>query len=139
MVARGEIARLIKIEANIDGQYMTTYKTDGIIMATATGSTGYALAARGPVLYPESRDFLLIPIAPHLSLDYALVLPETAEVQLRLATYHTPILSVDGHINLTLSGDDTLVIKRSPNTARFRRIRPKKYFYSSLEEKLRGK
>ncbi len=139
VLARGEIARLIRIEASIDGQYMTTYKTDGIIVATATGSTGYAMAAHGPVLYPQCRDFLLVPIAPHLSMDYALVLPETAEVKLRLSTYHPATLSIDGHVNLPLSGGDTLTIKHSPNTARFWRIRPENSFYSSLEEKLRGK
>lgn len=139
VVARGEIARLIRIEASIDGQYLTTYKTDGIIMATATGSTGYALAARGPVLHPGSGNFLLVPIAPHLSLPYALVLSETAEVKLRLSTYHPATLSVDGHINLPLSDGDTLTVKRSPNKAMFWRICPEDSFYRSLEEKLRGK
>jgi NAD+ kinase len=139
VVARGEIARVIRVEASIEGQYMTTYKTDGVVVATATGSTGYALAARGPILYPQSGDFLLVPIAPHLSSAYAVVLPETAEVKLRLSTYHQATLSVDGHINLPLSNGDTITVKRSPNKARFWRIRPENSFYSSLEEKLKGK
>ncbi len=139
VVARGEIARLIRVEASIDGQHLTTYKTDGVIVATATGSTGYALAARGPILYPQSRDFLLVPIAPHLSPAYPLVLPETAEVALDLNTYHAATLSVDGHINLSLSNGDTITIKRSPHVARFLRIRPRESFYSSLEDKLKGK
>ena len=139
VVARGEIARVIRVEVSIDGQYLTTYKTDGVIVATATGSTGYALAARGPVLYPQSGDFLLVPIAPHLGSAYALVLPKTAEVKLRLSTYHPATISVDGHINLPLSNGDTVTVKQSPNTARFWRIRPENSFYSSLEEKLKGK
>jgi NAD+ kinase len=139
VVARGEIARLIRIEASIDGEHLTTYKTDGVIVATATGSTGYAMAAHGPVLYPRCRDFLLVPIAAHLSMDYALVLPEKAEVKLRVSTYHPATLSIDGHINLPLAGGDTLTIKHSPHTARFLRICPENSFYSSLEEKLRGK
>jgi NAD+ kinase len=139
VVARGEIARLIKVEASVDGQHLTTYKTDGVIMATATGSTGYALAARGPILYPQSRDFLLVPVAPHLSSSYPLVLPETAEVVLRLNTYHTATLSVDGHINLPLSDGDKIIIRRSPHVARFLRIHPGESFYGSLEDKLKGK
>ena len=139
VVARGEIARLIRVEASIDGQHLTTYKTDGVIAATATGSTGYALAARGPILYPQSRDFLLVPIAPHLSSAYPLVLPETAEVTLDLNTYHAATLSVDGHINLSLSNGSTIIIRRSPHVARFLRIRPRESFYSSLEDKLKGK
>jgi len=139
VVARGEIARLIRVEAIVDGQHLTNYKTDGVIVATATGSTGYALAARGPILYPQLRDFLLMPIAPHLSSAYPLVLPEMAEVALHLNTYHAATLSVDGHMNLPLSNGDAIIIKRSPHVARFLRIRPRESFYSSLEDKLKGK
>jgi NAD+ kinase len=139
VVARGEIARVIRVEATVDGQHVTTYKTDGVIVATATGSTGYALAAHGPILHPQSGDFLLVPIAPHLSSAYALVLPEAAELKLRLSTYHPATISVDGHINLPLSNGDTITVKHSPNTIRFWRIRPEDFFYSSLEERLQGK
>jgi len=139
VVARGEIARLIRVDASVDGQRLTTYKTDGIIVATATGSTGYALAAHGPIMYPQSRDFLLVPIAPHLSSAYPLVLPESAELKLQLNTYHPAALSVDGHINLTLSNEDTVIVRRSPHTVKFLRIRPRESFYSSLEDKLKGK
>lgn len=139
VVARGEIARLIRVEASVDGQPLTTYKTDGVIAATATGSTGYALAARGPILDPRLPEFLLVPIAPHLTSAYPLVLPETAEVTLHLNTYHAATLSVDGHINLSLSNGDSIVVRRSPHVARFLRILPRESFYSSLEDKLKGK
>ena len=139
VVARGGIARLIRVDASVDGQHLTTYKTDGVIVATATGSTGYSLAAHGPIMYPQSRDILLVPIAPHLSPAYPLVLPENAELELRLNTYHPAALSVDGHINLTLSNDDKVIVRRSPHVVRFLRIRPRESFYSSLEDKLKGK
>lgn len=139
VVARGEVVRLIRVEASIDGQPLATYKTDGLIIATATGSTGYALAARGPIIYPQSRDLLLVPVAPHLSLPYPLVLPEKAVVTLRLDTYQPAVLSVDGHINLPLSSGDTVTVRRSRRIARFLRLRPRESFYSLLEEKLRGK
>jgi NAD+ kinase len=139
VVARGEVVRLIRIKASVDGQPLTTYKTDGLIIATATGSTGYALAARGPIIHPQSRDLLLVPVAPHLSLPYPLVLPEKAAVTLRLESYHTALLSVDGHINLPLSSGDTVTVRRSPHVARFLRLRPRESFYNFLETKLRGK
>jgi len=139
VLARGGVVRLIRVEASIDGQPLTTYKTDAIIVATATGSTGYALAARCPIMYPSSRDFLLAPVAPHLSPSYPLVLPETSDVALRLNTYHPAALSIDGHINLPLSDGDTVTVKRSPYITRFLRIRSGESFYSSLEDKLRGK
>jgi len=139
VVARGEIARLVYIEASIDGQHLASYKADGVIVATATGSTGYSLAAGGPILYPQSGDFLLVPIAPHLSPAYAVVLPSTTVVQLRINTVHQATLSIDGHINLALSDGATITIKHSPNTTRFLRIHPENTFYRSLEQKLKGK
>ncbi len=137
VVARGAIARVVYIAASIDGQPVTTYKADGVVLATATGSTGYALAAGGPILYPQSRDFLLVPIMPHLSLTYTLVLPSTAVVTLHITAVHPATLSIDGHTNLTLSSGDTVTVKHSPNTVRFLRIRSD--FYSSLEQRLKGK
>ncbi len=139
VVARGAVARLIYIEANIDGELLTTYRADGVIVATATGSTGYSLAAGGPILHPQAKEFLLLPIAPHLSPAYPLVLPATAVVRLRLTTTHQATLSVDGHINLPLSSGAVITIKRSPNTSRFWRIHPEVAFYGSLERKLKGK
>ncbi|MFQ5996459.1 MAG: NAD(+)/NADH kinase [Dehalococcoidales bacterium] len=139
VVARGAMARLVRIEASIDGQYLATYKADGVIVATATGSTGYSLATGGPILYPQSQDFLLIPIAPHLSSAYALVLPSKTVVQLRVMVAHEATLSIDGHINLPLSGGAMITVKHSSNTVRFLRIHPQNTFYRSLEEKLKGK
>jgi NAD+ kinase len=139
VVARGEIARLIRVVAGIDGQPLTTYKADGVIVATATGSTGYALAAGGPVLAPQSQDLLLTPVAPHLSLAYPLVLPPTAAVTLRLDTYNTATMIIDGHISLPLENGDTVTVGRSPHVTRFLRLCPRESFYSSLEEKLKGK
>jgi len=73
VVARGAVARMIYIEASIDGQPLATYKADGVIAATATGSTGYSLAAGGPILHPQSREFILLPILPHLCSAYPMV------------------------------------------------------------------
>ena len=139
VVARGKIARLIRIETSINGELLTTYKTDGLILATATGSTGYSLAAGGPILYPQSQDILMVPIAPHLCLDSALVLPGQSEIKLVVDTYHGAILSADGHVNLRLSGGDQVSLERSNLTTRFLRIKPEGYFFQDLEERLYGK
>ncbi|UCG54059.1 MAG: NAD(+)/NADH kinase, partial [Dehalococcoidia bacterium] len=64
VVARGEIARIIHIKAKIDNESLTTYKADGVIVATATGSTGYSLACGGPILHPQAVQFLMVPIVP---------------------------------------------------------------------------
>jgi len=139
VVARGAIARIVYIEASIDGELLTTYKADGVIVASATGSTGYSLAAGGPILHPQAKEFLLLPITPHLSPAYTMVLPSTAVVRLRLSTAHEATLSIDGHINLPLSTGAIVTVKPSSNKARFLRIHPETAFYSSLEQRLKGK
>jgi NAD+ kinase len=138
VVARGEVARVIFVEASVDGEPLATYKADGVIVATATGSTGYSLAAGGPILHPQSDDFLLVPISPHLSPAYPLVLPAASVVKLKVSTTHQAALSVDGHINLTLADGDVITIKHSHNCGRFLRIHSGD-FYGSLEPKLKGK
>ena len=139
VVARGAISRLVHIEVSLDGQVIGNYRADGVIVSTATGSTGYALAAGGPILYPHSTDFLVVPVAAHLSPAYTLVLPSTAVVPLRIATLHQGAQSIDGHVNLPLSDGNMVTIKHSPHTTRFQRIHPETAFYSSLEQKLKGK
>ena len=139
VVARGAVARVIYVEASINGEPLTTYKADGVIVSTATGSTGYALAAGGPILHPQAQELLLLPITPHLSSAYTLVLPPTALVKLHLSTTHSATLSVDGYINSSLSGGAVITVKHSPNTVRFLRIHPETSFYGSLEQRLKGK
>jgi len=139
VVARGEIARVIYVEASIDDEPLTTYKADGVIVATATGSTGYSLAAGGPILHPQAKEFLLVPIVPHLSSSYTLVLPPQATVRLRVTASHPATLNVDGHLNLSLPSGAVVVVRRSHHVVRFLRIHPETSFYSSLEKKLKGK
>lgn len=139
VVARGEVARTVRIEASVDGEALTTYKGDGVIVATATGSTGYSLAAGGPILHPQAEEFLLLPILPHLSSAYTLVLPPTAVVTLRVSVAYQAALNIDGHINLPLSSGDMVTVKHSSITTRFLRIHPETSFYGSLEKRLKGK
>ena len=139
VVARGAIARVVYVEASIDDEPLTTYRADGVIVATATGSTGYSLAAGSPILHPQAKEFLLLPILPHLSSAYTVVLPSTAVVKLQINTVHQAILSIDGHINLTLTNGAVVTVKHSSNRARFLRIHSETSFYGSLEQRLRGK
>ncbi len=137
VAARGEVARLVYVDASINGKPLTSYGADGVIAATATGSTGYSMAAGGPILHPQTEEFLLLPILPHLSSAYTLVLPPTAVVKLRISTTHKATLSIDGHINLPLPSGATITVKHSSNKIRFLRIHPED-FYNSLEQKLKG-
>ncbi|MBU2608567.1 MAG: NAD(+)/NADH kinase [Chloroflexi bacterium] len=139
VVARGAIARVVNIEAEVDGELLATYRADGMIAATATGSTGYSLAAGGPVLHPQSDEFLLLPVLPHLSLAYTMVLASTAKVSLRVSTTYQATLSIDGNMNLPLDSGTVINIKHSNMTTRFLRIHPRTSFYGTLEQRLKGK
>ena len=139
VVARGAVARVIYIEATINDKPLATYKADGVIVSTATGSTGYALAAGGPILHPQAKELLLVPILPHLSLSYPLVLPPTTIVKLHVNPMYPATLSIDGHINMPVSDSAALSVKHSSKKVRFLRIHPEDSFYSSLERKLKGR
>ena len=80
VVSRGRLARIVRVATWIDGDYLTTYAADGVIVSTPTGSTGYGLAAGGPILPPELRNIVLVPIAAHLSLERAMVLADGSTV-----------------------------------------------------------
>jgi len=139
VVGRQAVARVVYVDASIDGEPLATYKGDGVIVATATGSTGYSLAAGGPILHPQAKEFLLLPILPHLSLAYTMVLTSTAVVRLHMNTTHEAILNIDGHITLPLGDGAIITVKRSSHKARFLRIHKETSFYGSLERKLKGR
>ncbi len=138
VVSRSSLARIVRIATTINGGYLTTYVADGVIVATPTGSTAYALAAGGPILPPELRNILLLPIAPHLSLARPLVLDHSDVVALQVHTDHAAILTVDGQFLIDLCDGDRVVTTSGPHMARFVRIQPRSYFYKTLMTRLRN-
>jgi NAD+ kinase len=137
VIGRGSLARLVRVAAYLDGGYLTTYVADGVIVSTATGSTAYALAVGGPILPPELKNILLLPIAPHLSMDRALVLGQGATVRLQVFTDHRAMVTVDGQIEVELHDGDVVIVTASPLTSRFVRLRERNYFYRALMDKLK--
>ncbi len=137
VLSRGNLARVVRISVELDGGYLTTYTCDGLIVSTATGSTGYALAVGGPILPPDLRNILVIPIAPHLSMDRAVVLSEGATIRLRAAGDYPPMVTVDGQVVVEVEEGDVVVVVGGPHLARFIRARDRSYFYQSLMEKMR--
>ena len=107
-----------------------------MIVATATGSTAYALAAGGPILPPELKNFLLIPLAPHLSLDRAIILSRGVTVRVQISTDHSSVLTVDGQFEIEVADDDELTISAGPSMGRFVRLQEKNYFYRTLMQRL---
>ena len=136
VVGRSAVSRLVHLEARVDGTLINTYRADAIIVATATGSTGYALSAGGPILYPQSRDLLLKPVAPHLGLAAGLVLSQDSVVDITLRSEQQAVLSVDGHMDMVLAPGEAVEVKRSPYTTRFLRAHPPSHFYATLARRL---
>ena len=136
VVTRGRVARVIRVEARIDGDLFTTYKGDGVIVATATGSTGYSMAAGGPILHPQSTDFILTPVNPQLAIRNPLVLPSTTTVELKVSSDHEVILSVDGQVARMLQDREGISVTIGPRKALFLRFRPQGRFYSTVTERL---
>jgi NAD+ kinase len=136
VASRGRIARVVRIKAYVDGEYLTTYVADGVIVSTPTGSTAYSLAAGGPILDPQLCNLLVKPIAPHLTVATALVLPAAACVRLALSTDSEATLTVDGQVDVPLQEGDVVVVTASRNVCRFVRLGERSYFYRTLLQKL---
>jgi NAD+ kinase len=131
VVARGQNVRPVRLTAFVDGRRLTSYVVDGLIASTATGSTAYALAAGGPILPPELRNILLVPIAPHLSVDRAVVLSEGSSVSIVVNSENT-VFSVDGQPPTPLMEDDHVNVTVADVTAQFVRFGDPGYFYRNL-------
>lgn len=136
IVSRGDIVRPVQLETFLDGSALTTYHADGLIAATPTGSTAYALAAGGPILPPQLRNFLIVPIAAHLSFSSAIVLAEDSVVTVRVHTLHKATLSLDGQATIPLKDRDEIIVRASKHTVRFVRLQEKDYFYRNLTSKM---
>ena len=134
-VLKQDISSMIKIRVSVNGEYMTTYSADGLIIATPTGSTGYALSAGGPVVVPESRSFVITAVAPHSLNVRPIVLCDNIEVKLEVKSRsHNYLVSVDGR-SIRCDEKDILTIRRAPYDINIARCINKTYF-DTLREKL---
>lgn len=138
VVSRASVSRVINVKTYLNGVPLTTYKADGVIVSTSTGSTGYCLAAGGPIVDPRVKVCVLKPIAAHLTMQAAVVVPITTVIELEVYTDRQAFLSIDGQLDIPLMSGDRVKVTGSPNMARFLRVHPVDNFYGSLEKKLRG-
>ena len=132
VVARGQVVRPIRIHAEVDGYPLASYVADGLIASTPTGSTAYALAVGGPIMPPELRNILIMPVAPHLSLDRAVILPEGASVVITVDSDHEAVMSVDGHEPALISNQDRVTVTASDLSVKFVVFQEPGYFYRNL-------
>jgi NAD+ kinase len=136
VICRGHYIRPVHISASVDDRLLTTYVADGLIAATPTGSTAYALAAGGPILPPDLRNILLVPIAPHLSVDRAVVLSEGSTVSIQNHSDAGTVLSVDGQTPVGMDQKDIVKIRAGDYSAHFVRFGDPDYFYRNLTARM---
>jgi NAD+ kinase len=108
----------VRLGVTLDGDFFTTYATDGLIVATPTGSTAYAFSARGPILAPTHRAILLTPVSPHMLFDRSLVLGPDTEVRVTVESPRPAALTVDGRMEGELAMGDAVVCRAAPEVAR---------------------
>jgi len=136
VIGKGALSRLADFEATCSGHYVTTYKGDGIIVSTPTGSTAYALAANGPIMYPSMRGVILAPICPHTLTQRPIVIPDDQTLNIVLRSDSEVYLTLDGQKGLQLARGDRVQIKQSPNRVLLVR-NPRIDYFGILRMKLR--
>lgn len=119
VVNRGAIGGMVELRVEVDGHYVATHRADGLIVATPTGSTAYALSAGGPVLYPDVQGWVLVPIAPHTLSNRPLVLSDPSEVVLEVVDGRAPSANFDMQSFDELEVGDRIVVTRSEHQAEF--------------------
>jgi NAD+ kinase len=132
VVCRGQFVRPIHILAHVNGDLLTRYVADGLIASTPTGSTAYALAAAGPIMPPDLRNILIIPVAPHLSVNRAIILSEGAGVTMTVHTTHEAVMSVDGHPPTPVLDGDSVEVSANDFNMHFVRFQDPGYFYRNI-------
>ena len=108
----------IRIGVSIDGDRFTSYPADGLIVSTPTGSTAYALSARGPIVYPTHSALQITPVSPHMLFDRSLILGPDSEIELTVEGYRAAVVSVDGNTLIDMAPGDAITCRRSSRTAR---------------------
>jgi len=136
VITKSALSRMLEFEVRIDGVVVSSYRADGLIVATPTGSTAYSLAAAGPIIVPDMRAVVINPICPHALSQRPIVVPDDSRISITLREGHGNVfLSLDGQVGFPLADDAEVCVRRSPHVARLVRD-PSVTFYELLRLKL---
>ncbi len=137
VINKGALARLASIDTYINGHYLTTYRADGLIVSTPTGSTAYSLAAGGPVIHPEVPGIIMTPICPFTLTNRPLIVPDSSKIEIRLEERSSDImLTFDGQEGLEINDKDTIVVSKGPHPVHMITV-PDQDYFDVLKAKLR--
>jgi NAD+ kinase len=135
VVSRGAAASMVELRIEVGDEFVANLRADGLIIASPTGSTAYALSAGGPILHPGIAGWVLVPIAPHTLSNRPIVLPDSAEVAIEIVAGREAIASFDMHSLASLLHGDRIVVRRSEHQVRF--LHPRGWsYYATLRRKL---
>jgi len=137
VINKSALARIIEIEAYLNHQFVNSFRADGLIVSTPTGSTAYNLSAGGPVIYPSMNAVVITPICPFTLSNRPIVVPDDAVIELCLKTQHEEVaLTLDGQVGFPLNVEDRVVIRKSATT--FNLVQPmNRNYFDVLRDKLR--
>ncbi len=137
VVNKAALARIIDLRVTVDGEFLTNYRVDGLIVATPTGSTAYSLSAGGSIVYPTVPVVLLTPICPHALTQRPILLPDTARVEVVLEAEHEDVVvTLDGQQGCPLGFGDRVIVQKAPEPLRFV-THPERSFFETLRMKLK--
>jgi NAD+ kinase len=137
VISRGAISRIVRLHVSIDGEMLTEYVCDGMIFATATGSTAYSLSAGGPILVPTARALIVTPICPHALSNRSVIAGENSVIRCRVASAAGELLlTVDGQVQLRMQVGDEVEVRQSSRTVQLVTLKGHSYF-EVLREKLK--
>ncbi len=137
VIGKTQIARMIDLETYVDGQFVSTFKADGLIVATPTGSTAYSLSAGGPILFPAVAAICITPVCPHMLTNRPVLVPDTSVIEVICkAPRKEAYLTVDGQVGEQLIENDRVVCRSSEHQVHMIRP-PKMFFFDVLREKLK--
>jgi len=137
VIHKGTLARIIELDAHVDGQYVSKFRSDGLILSTPTGSTAYNVSAGGPIVYPTMGAIIMTPIASHTLTNRPLVLPPESRVEITLRSVPDDVyVTVDGQVGAKLQHGDRVTVRKSQRSVEL--ITPKgKDFFDVLRGKLK--
>ena len=136
VIGRAVLGRTISVGARIEGVLVAEYRADAMVIATATGSTGYALSVGGPILHPSSDEMIVVAVAPHLTRSNPLVLPGDTRLLLSVERGYEAILTVDGLHQSPVEQGTVVEVSRSPRSANFVRLGDEAQFYANIAKRL---
>jgi NAD+ kinase len=128
VISKGALARMIELDININEQYVTTFRADGLIISTPTGSTAHSLSAGGPIMYPTLESFLITPICPHTLTSRPIVIPDEFNIDVVIKNGDDIFLTLDGQVGLPLKVGDRVRVKKADYRARFVLLHDRDYF-----------